>query len=76
LEIERSDFEAEIVTVKGDYLRQVVEVVIGGVPTVLEVRFMCLIMSLSRILLQASISTNLFGPMRHQVDLQKVEVSI
>jgi hypothetical protein len=41
LEIELSDFEAENATLKGDYLRQVVEIVIGGVPTVLEVRFMC-----------------------------------
>jgi hypothetical protein len=50
LEIELSDFEAEYATLKGDYLRQVVEIVIGGVPTVLEVRFMCLFMSLGRIL--------------------------
>jgi len=49
---------------------------IGGVPTVLEVRFMCLFMSLGRILLQGSVSTNVFGPVRHQVDLWKVEVGI
>ena len=41
LEIELSDFKAENATLKGDYLRQVVEIVIGGVPTVLEVRFIC-----------------------------------
>ena len=76
LEIELSDFDAENVTLRGDYLWQVVEIVIGGFPTVLEVRFMCLFMSLSRILLQGSVSTNLFDPMRHQVDLRKVEVSI
>ena len=76
LEIELSDFEAENATLKGDYLWQVVEIVIGGVPTVLEVRFMCLFMSLGRILLLGSVSTNLFGPMRHQVDLRKVEVGI
>jgi hypothetical protein len=76
LEIELSDFEAENATLKGDYLWQVVEIVIGGIPTVLEVRFMCLFMSLSRILLQGSVSTNLFGPMRHQVDFRKVEVGI
>ena len=76
MEIELSDFEAENVRLKGDYLWQVVEIVIGGVPTVLEVRFMCLFMSLSRILLQGSISTNLFGTVRHQVDLRKVEVGI
>jgi len=76
LEIELSDFEAEDATLKGDYLWQVVDIVIGGDPTVLEVRFRCLIMALSRILLQGSVSTNLFGPMRHQVDLWKVEVGI
>jgi hypothetical protein len=76
LEIELSDFEAENATLKGDYLQQVVERVIRGVPTVLEIRFMCLFMSLGRILLQGSISTNLFDPVRHQVDLWKVEVGI
>jgi hypothetical protein len=76
LEIELSDFAAEDATLKGDYLWQVVEIVIGGVPTVLEVRFMYLLMSFGRILLQGFVSTNLFGPMRHQVDLRKVEVGI
>jgi hypothetical protein len=76
LEIELSVFKAENATLKGDYLRQVVEILIGSIPTILEVRFMFLFMSLSRILLQGSISTNLFDPMRHQVDLRKVEVSI
>jgi hypothetical protein len=76
LEIELSDFEAENVTLKGDYLRQVVETVIGGVTTVLEVCVMCLLMSLGRILLQGFISTNLFNRMRHPVDLRKVEVGI
>jgi len=75
-EIELSDFEAENATWKGNYLWQVVETVMGGFPTVLEVGFMCLFMSLGRMLLQGSISTNLFGPMRHQVNLRKVEVSI
>ena len=65
LEIELSDFEVENVTLKGDYLWQVVEIVIGGIPTILEVRFMCLFMCLGRILLQGSVSTNLFGPMRN-----------
>jgi hypothetical protein len=50
--------------------------VIGGVPTVLEVRFMCFFKVLGRILLQGSVSTNLLDPMRHQVDLRKVEVGI
>jgi hypothetical protein len=49
LEIELSDFEAENAMLKGDYLRQVVEIVIGGVPTVLEICFMCFFMSLGRI---------------------------
>jgi hypothetical protein len=76
VEIELSDFEAENATLKGDYLRQVVEIVIGGVPTVHEVCLMCLFMSLGKILLQGSVSTNLFDRMRHQVDLQKVEVGM
>jgi len=36
LEIEISHFEAENVTLKGNYLWQVVEIVIGGDPTVLD----------------------------------------
>jgi hypothetical protein len=64
------------VTLKGDYLWQVVEIVFGGVQTILEVGFMCLLMSLSRILLQGSVSTNLVSPMRHQLDLRKVEFGI
>jgi hypothetical protein len=76
LENELSDFKAEDVTLKGDYLWQVVEIVLGGVPTILEVRFMCVLMSLGRVLLQGSLSMNLFGPMRHQVDLLEVEVGI
>ena len=47
-----------------------------GVPTILKVHFMFLFMSLGRILLRGSLSTNLFHPMRHQVDLQKDEVGI
>jgi hypothetical protein len=76
LEIELSDFDAENAMLKGNYLRQVVEIVIGGVPTILEVRFMCLVMSLGKIVLLGSVSTNLFDPIRHQVDLRKVEVGI
>jgi hypothetical protein len=76
LEIELSHLEAENATLKGDYLRQVVAIVIGGIPTILEIRFKCLFMSLGRILLQGSVSTNLFDPVRHQVDLRKVEVGI
>jgi hypothetical protein len=76
LEILLSDFEAEDATLQVDCLWQEVEIVIGGVPTVLEVRFMCLLMFLGRQLLEGSISTNLFDPMRHQLDRRKVEVGI
>jgi hypothetical protein len=76
LEIELSDLQAENATLKVDYLWQVVEIVIGGVPTVFEVGFMCLFMSLGRILLEGSVSTNLFGPMKYQEDHRKVEVGI
>jgi hypothetical protein len=76
LEIDLSYLAEEDATLKGDYLWQVVEIVIGGVPTVLEVRCMNLFMSLGRILLQGSVSMNLFSPTRHPVDLWKVEVGI
>jgi hypothetical protein len=76
LEIKHSDFDAEDGTLKGDNLWKVVEIIIGGVPTVIEDRIICLFMSVGTILLQGSISTNLFGPMRHQVDLRKVDVVI
>ena len=72
LEMELSDFEPENATLKRDYFRQVVDIVIGGVPTVHEVHFMCLFMSLGRILLQGSISTHQFDPMRPHVDHPKV----
>ena len=75
LEMEISDFEAANVMLQGDCLRQVFENVIGGVPTILEVWFMYLSMSLGRILLHGSVLRNLFNPMRHQVDRRKVEVS-
>jgi hypothetical protein len=61
---------------KGDYLWSVVEIVIGGIPTVLEVYFMCFFKSFGRILLEGSMSMNLFDPIRHQVNLWKVEVGI
>jgi hypothetical protein len=76
LQIELSDFDTEDATLKTDYLWQVVDIVIGGIPTILEVRFICLLMSLGRILLQGSISTNLFDPMRHQVHLRNVAIGI
>jgi len=67
-EIELSNFEVENAILKSNYLRQVVEIVIGGFPTVLGVCLICVAMSLGRILLQLSIVTNLFDPMGHQVD--------
>jgi hypothetical protein len=76
LEIELSELEAEDATLKGDYLWHVVQIVIRGVLTILEVRLMYLFMSLGKILWLGSVSTNLFDPMRRHVDLCKVEVGI
>jgi hypothetical protein len=76
LEIELSDFDAENETLNADNMWQVVQIVIGGFPTILEVGLMCVFISLCRILLQESVMMNIFGPMRHEVDLHKVEVGI
>jgi len=76
VEIELCVFETEDATLKGDYLWQVVEIVIGGIPTILEVHFMCLFMSLSRVLLPGSVSSNLFNQKRRYMYLRKVEVGI
>ena len=76
LEIELSHLEAENATLKGDPLWQVVDIEIGGIPTIHEIWSMCLFLSLGRIQLQGSVSTNLVDRMRHQVDLRKVEVGI
>jgi hypothetical protein len=73
LEVKLSDFEAENATLKVKYLRQVVGIVIRCIPTVLEVHFMYMFMSLGRILLQGSVSTNLFDPMRLQVYHRETE---
>ena len=62
---EHCDFEAGKVMLTGDDLQEVVEIVIGGVPTVLEIHFMCMFRFLGRILLQPSVSTNLFNRVRH-----------
>ena len=51
LEIELCNFEPGNATLKGDYLWQVVEIGIGGIPTVLEVRVMRMLMSLGGTLL-------------------------
>jgi hypothetical protein len=76
VEIELCDFEADDAMPKGDWLWQVFEIVIVGIPTVLEVRFMSLFMSLGGTLLQGYVSINTFDPMTPQVDLLKVEVGI
>ena len=74
--MELSDFEAENVTLKGEYLWQVAEIVIGRVPIVVEVCFMPMFMTPGRILLQGCISPNLLDPTRHHVDPGNVEVRI
>jgi hypothetical protein len=76
LRIELPDFKAANVTLNGDYWWQVVTSRIGGVPTILEVLIMSWFMSLGKILLQNSVCRNLFDPVRHPVDLWKVEVGI
>jgi hypothetical protein len=76
LEIEHSDFEPEDAKLKGVILWQVLEIMIGGIPTIIEVYMLGMFRSLGRILLQGSVSTNLCDPMRHRVDLQEVEDAI
>jgi len=62
-ELELCHCEAENLTPEGHDPWQVVEIVIGGVSTILEVHFMLLIMSLGSILFQGSIRMNLFERM-------------
>ena len=76
LEIELFEFKAENAMLNGEYIWQGVELVMGDVPPVLEVRYMCLIMSRRRIQLQGSVSTNLFNPMGHQVNVRKLEAGV
>lgn len=76
LDIELFDFEAQNATLNGDLMGQVLEIAIGGDTTVLEVYFMCLLMSLGRQLLQGCVSRNVFHPMSHDADIQNVEVGI
>ena len=71
--IDLSHLECEIGTLKGDFLRRVVEIVIGGILTVLEVRFMCVFIALSRVLWKGPISTNPVDPVKYQVDLPKLK---
>jgi hypothetical protein len=59
-----SDFQAQDPMLIGDHWWQVVEIVIGSKPTVIEIHCMCMCMSLGRILLQGSVLTNLFDGMR------------
>jgi len=59
-----------------DYGWQGVEIVIGGVATVPKIHFMTLLMSLGRILLQGSLSTYQFDPVRHHVHPWPVQVGI
>ena len=53
--IELSEFEVENARLKCDCLRKIVEIVIGGVQTVVEIQLICLFMSLCRLLLQCSV---------------------
>jgi hypothetical protein len=76
LGIELSHIAAENTTLKHDYLWQVVEIVIGGIKTVLEVGLRSMFLSLCRILVQVSVSKSLFDPMRYKGDFGKVEVAI
>jgi hypothetical protein len=76
MEIELSNSDAGNAMQKGEYWLRVVELVIGGVPTVLEIHFMCLFISLGRILLQGSVSTNPVDPERFPVDLLEAEVEM
>jgi hypothetical protein len=71
-----SEFKDQHAMRKGDYLWQGVVIVVGGVQTFLDVRCMCSCMTHGRILLQGSVSRNLFSTMRPQVDHLKVEVRI
>jgi hypothetical protein len=52
LESKLTDFNAENVMLKDDYMRQVVEIVLGGAPTIFEVHLVSLFMAQGRILLQ------------------------
>jgi hypothetical protein len=74
LAIDLSDFEAANTMLNGDFLRQVVEIGIGGAPSVLDVRVMNILIYHGWIRLQGSILMNLLDPGRYQLDLQKVEV--
>jgi len=76
MRIELSYLDAANTTLKGDYLQPVLDIVLGGFPTVREVRLLCLFIFLGLVLLQGSESTKLFNPIRQQADLQMVKVGI
>jgi hypothetical protein len=65
LEIEHSNLNADNVTLKGDPLKQEVQIVIGGIPNILEVHDMSLVMSLGKIPFEVTIMTNLFDLIRY-----------
>jgi len=69
LGIELWNIAAENATQQAESLLQAIQIVIGGVPTILEGCFMCLFISLCRIQLQGSASRNLVDPMSPQVHL-------
>jgi hypothetical protein len=76
LEIVLSHFKAWNTTLRGDFLWQVVEIVIRGIPTVLDYHFVGMFMSLCRSHFEGSVSTNLSNQIRREVDLWKFEVCI
>jgi hypothetical protein len=55
LKIDLSHFEAGNAKPQGDYLWQVVDIAIRGIPTILEIRFECLLMTFGRTRLECSI---------------------
>jgi len=76
LEIELSDHEVENTMLHGDHLRQELVSVIEGIPTIFEVHFMHMFRSRLSITMKDSLLTNLFDPVRHQVNCRKVEVGM
>jgi hypothetical protein len=73
---EFADIKEENATLKDDYLRQTVDIVIAAIPTVPEHCFMCFFISLGKMYLQGSVSTNVFELMRPQLDFRNLGVGI
>jgi hypothetical protein len=65
LEIESSDFDTENAPHKGDFLWQVVAILIVGVSTVLGRFIICISIILRSIVLQGSVQKTLFNLVRH-----------